>query len=326
MASVTTVTGEIEADQIGKALIHEHVFGALPGFELDARDNLDEDDAVKKSVAALRAVREFGVQTVVDATPLNWYRRPDLLKRISEESEVFIVASTGLYTEHMGWPFHIKLLKEDELAEIFTIELEKGMLHGSIRAGIIKLATGQEEVSKYERRAIVGAVMAQQTTGAGIITHTEGPSGGLHQLDVFEEAGADLGRVMIGHLDNSAETEYHAAIAKRGAFVGFDRIGHYRLMPHDKRLISVLAMIEAGYASQVLLSHDAVVYSKGAWFVTEERPHWQEYGLTFIFRELLPKLEEHGVASQVLDSILVDNPRRVLAPAAVVASTRRSGV
>ena len=305
-----TVTGEVRPDQLGRTLIHEHVFAALPGFDLDVRDSLDDDEAVKTSVEVLRAAKEFGVQTVVDAAPLNWYRRPDLLERISEESEVFIVACTGLYTERMGWPFHFKLLSEVDLAEIFAIELGQGMSHSAIRAGVIKIASGEGPLGKYDQRAIVAAVTAQRATGAGIITHTTGPTGGLDQLRAIEDAGGDPSRVMIGHMDN---VESARAVADRGAFVGMDRVGHYRQMSHDDRLGLILSMIELGYASQVLLSHDAVVYSKGRWFVAEDTPHWKHYGLTFLFREVLPRLREHGVSADVLDAMLIVNPRRVVA-------------
>lgn len=68
----------------------------------------------------------------------------------------------------------------------------------------------------------------QHRTGAAILTHTEGPTGAMAQLDVFADAGADLSRRLIGHCDNSTEAGYYRAIAERGANVGFDRIGHFR--------------------------------------------------------------------------------------------------
>lgn len=313
MPLVRTVTGPIEPAQLGRTLVHEHVFAALPGYEIDFLDPLDEADVIERAVKKLEAVKEFGVTAVVDATPMNWYRRPDLLQQISERSEVFIIASTGLYTERMGYPFHIKMKSVDELTELFTAEIEEGMLGTSIQAGVIKLATGQEAVGKYEARALHAAVRTQQTTGVGIITHTEGPTGGMEQVKAFTEAGADLRRVMIGHLDNSTDSEYHKEVARSGARLGFDRIGHYRLVPHEDRLKAILALIEAGFGDQLMLAHDCVAASKGSWFITEEAPHWEEYGYTFLFRELLPKLEESGVPSEVIETILSDNPRQLLA-------------
>jgi phosphotriesterase-related protein len=310
--TVRTVTGDVAAGDLGRTLVHEHVFAALPGLELDGRLELDEDAAVEKAAGWLTAAAGHGVRTVVDATPMNWYRRPDLMRRISERSGVAVVASTGLYTERMGWPFHLKLLKAPELADVFTAEIERGMAGTDVRAGMIKVATGQETVGKYERRAIEAAAEAQRRTGVGILTHNEGATGALQQIDAFGEAGADLSRVLIGHCDNSTAQDYHAAIADRGANVGFDRIGHFALTPDAPRHEAILALL-ATHPERTMLSHDAVAASVGDFFTTEETPRWEEYGFTYLFREVLPWLRDKGIDDDVLERVLVDNPRRLLA-------------
>lgn len=314
MSRVITVTGEVPAGELGGVLVHEHVFCALAGADLDSRLEMDEDAIVAKAVEWLRAVREFGVRTVVDATPITWYRRPDLLRRISEMAEVYVVASTGMYTERMGWPFHLKLLSTDQLADLFSHEIDRGILHTDVRAGMIKLATGQREVGKYERRALDAAVAVQKATGVGIITHTEGADGAYAQLDAFEENAAELDRILIGHADNSTETVYHHDIVRRGANIGFDRIGHSAITPDKDRFDAVHSLIKAGYAERIMLSHDAVATYLGDFFVTDELPRWNKYGFTYVFREVVPRLLALGVEQKVIDSILTDNPRRLLAP------------
>lgn len=312
MSTVRTVTGEIGAAELGRTLVHEHVFAGLPGLELDGRLRLDEEAVVRQAAGWLTAAAEHGVRTVVDATPMNWYRRPDLMRRISERSGVAVIASTGLYTERMGWPLHLKLLTAEQLADVFTREIEHAMVGSDVPAGVIKVATGQETVGKHERRAIEAAVQTQRRTGAAILTHTEGPTGAMAQLDVFADAGANLSRVLIGHCDNSTQADYHRAIAVRGANVGFDRIGHFAITPDAPRHEAILALL-AGHADRVLLSHDAVAASLGDFFTTEESPRWAEYGFTYLFREVLPWLRDRGVDDAVIDRVLVDNPRRLLA-------------
>jgi phosphotriesterase-related protein len=292
-------------------LVHEHVFAGLPGLELDGRLRLDEEAAVAKAAGWLRAAAEHGVSTVVDATPMNWYRRPDLMRRISERSGVAVVASTGMYTERMGWPLHLKLLSTAELADLFTLEVEKGMGGTDVRAGMVKVATG-EPIGKYERRAIEAAVLTQQRTGVGILTHNEGPTGASSQVDAFVQAGADLDRVLIGHCDNSTEAGYHRAVAERGAGVGFDRIGHFAITPDAPRHEAVLALLRT-HPERTFLSHDAVAASLGDFFTTHETPRWEEYGFTYLFREVLPWLRAQGVDEATLDTVLRDNPRRLLA-------------
>jgi phosphotriesterase-related protein len=315
MSRVITVTGDIPADDLGTVLVHEHVFCALAGADLDPRLSLDEDAAVAEAVAWLRAVAAFGVRTVVDATPITWYRRPDMLRRVSETAEVNIIASTGMHTERMGWPFHLKLFSAGQLAEVFTLEIEKGMLHTDVRAGIIKLATGQTAVSKYERRAIDAAAAVQKSTGVGIITHTEGADGAYSQLDAFKENGVDLDRVLIGHVDNSTDESYHLDIIKQGGQIGFDRIGHYLITPDGPRLNAIHALIAAGHSDRIMLSHDAVASYLGDFFITPELSRWREYGFTYLFREVIPELRDRGIDDAVFERMLVSNTRRLLAPA-----------
>jgi len=90
-------------------------------------------------------------------------------------------------------------------------------------------------------------------------------------------------------------------IAKRGAFVGFDRVTSPR-PSDDQRVTEVLALVEAGYTDKLLLSSD------------------KRRGFVATPSVFVPKLRAAGVNDDVLHTILVDNPRRFLA---VVPKTRR---
>lgn len=312
MTNVVTVCGEVAPEDLGRVLLHEHVFCALAGADLDARSVLDEDAAVEKATAWLSAVKEFGVGTVVDATPITWYRRPDILKRVSEATEVNIVASTGMYTERMGWPFHFKLMSVDELAEVFALEITEGSAGTDIRAGIVKLATG-ETIGKYEAKALEAACRIQDELGVGIITHTEGTRGGHAQLEAFQAVGADLDRILIGHVDNSTDTSYHRSLIEAGATIGFDRCGHYLITPDKERLDALRALAMDGLHDRIVLSHDAVASYIGKFFETPELPRWDEYGFTYIFQEIEPALEAAGVPPEATEAMTSANPRRILA-------------
>lgn len=317
MALVNTVTGPVADSDLGRVLIHEHVFCALPGYELDFLDPLDEDAAVAIATERVRAVRQHGVRTIVDATPMNWYRRPDLLRRISEEAEVHIITTTGLYTEAMGIPFHLKRLPAAELAERFIGEIESGTNGSDIKAGVVKFAGSTESVSDYERVLIEAVVQTQKRTGVGIITHSHGELGGLEQVKALQDAGADMSRLMVGHLDNnSSDPDYFTKVAATGAWLGFDRIGHFRLVPHEDRHRAILQAFQNGLGSQVLLSHDFVAAFKGGHFYSEEDPDWAaraQIGYRFVFEQLVPHLLENGVSQEAIDAVFTDHPRRLLA-------------
>ena len=70
-------------------------------------------------------------------------------------------------------------------------------------------------------------------------------------------------------------------------------------------------MIDAGHADRIMLSHDHSVpkarYGAG---VQEERSRHNPDGYNFITRKVLPRLKELGVSDEVINQIMVDNPRR----------------
>ena len=50
--------------------------------------------------------------------------------------------------------------------------------------------------------------------------------------------------------------ETHKAIAKRGAFLGFDTVGHRLAQGDAKKVALILKVLEAGYEEYILLSSD----------------------------------------------------------------------
>ena len=92
---------------------------------------------------------------------------------------------------------------------------------------------------------------------------------------------------------------------------------------NDQRVIdSVYAMIQAGHAAQIILSHDVCI-----------QPQLKENGgggYTYIHEIILPGLKAKGVSDEVIKTIMETNPSRVLtfvAPARPVkqrAATTRS--
>ncbi len=129
-------------------------------------------------------------------------------------------------------------------------------------------------------------------------------------MDLLEEGGADPSRVLVGHMDCASDPNARLAILERGAFVGFDRVGvtHgvFGFYQTDAvRLEAILDLLERGYASQIILSHDMCRKSR--------LRRNGDPGYAYILREFVPRLREAGVDESTLRTILVDNPRRLLA-------------
>ena len=109
--------------------------------------------------------------------------------------------------------------------------------------------------------------------------------------------------ILSGHLDTHDDPQLHVAVAKRGAFVGFDqiRVGAER----EALQINLMKFIEAGYANKVLLSTD---FSSDA-----QTKRGGGAGYAVLVTKFAPKLRAAGVDEKTLHGILVDNPRRLLA-------------
>ena len=87
--------------------------------------------------------------------------------------------------------------------------------------------------------------------------------------------------------------------------MGFDHIDGRHLERQAAQLKMVLKAIEAGYAGQVILSGD---FNSDA---NTKRSGGAGYAMPVTV--FAPKLREAGVDEKTVHSILVDNPRRLLA-------------
>ena len=150
----------------------------------------------------------------------------------------------------------------------------------------------------------------QQRNGLPIFTHN--PHTGckkcaLEQLDILEKAGVEPAqpgdRPPVGHPDDP-QAETHKAIAKRGAFLGFDTVGHRIAQGDSKKVALIMKVLEAGYEDHVLLSADfasdpEIKANGGA-------------GYSSVYTVFLPKLSYAGVKEATIKKIMNENPKRFL--------------
>src|SRR6195952_959480 len=104
---IQTVTGPIGLDQLGRTLMHEHLFIAFAGSEFDPSVTFDRAGFVSEAVRRLRQLRiEHGVRSFVDPCPIELGRDAALMREIAEKSEMNVVCTTGFYFEDMGLPVY----------------------------------------------------------------------------------------------------------------------------------------------------------------------------------------------------------------------------
>jgi phosphotriesterase-related protein len=332
MTTVQTVTGPVDAADLGRTLVHEHIRISYYGEELDPRYSWDRAETVARAVDKMGELLDAGFRTFVDPCPIELGRDPELYAEISSRSGMRIVCTTGFYTEHLssGLPFYWRARDPEEIAELYVRELVEGIAGtGGIRAGAIKAATGVE-VTPAESRCLTGAALAQREVGCAIITHTENSKHGDVQQDLFADGGADLGRVLIGHQDEQTDVAPIRKLAERGTFVGVDRIGLEILAPDERRADHVATLVREGFTDHVCLSQDhicALTAPRSSFWVPpeyrdaaatrREEIEWQVWKrpYTYILTDFVPRLRERGVTDADVETIFVDNPRRLLAGA-----------
>jgi phosphotriesterase-related protein len=166
---VQTVLGPIDAAKLGFTLPHEHICVSSAGFWQMWPEFFGGRAAfVVKVVDKLKAAKDAGVETIVDVTPPDIGRDIRLLEEVSRKSGVHIVACTG----HWLYPsLSMSSRTVEELADFFTLEIERGIEGTGIKPGVIKVAT-EQEVTPFLENALRAAARASKATGVPVTTHT----------------------------------------------------------------------------------------------------------------------------------------------------------
>lgn len=306
MATIQTATGPIDSDDLGFTLTHEHVVVGSPPVRQQFPDLFDREAILDVAVPNLVAAREAGVRTIVDLTPITLGRDAGLIREAAERSGMQIVVATGLYY----FPdLYFAFASVEHLTELFVRDIRDGIGDTGVHAGVIKCAT-QPELNPFNEKVLRASAQAHRQTGVPIGTHTFVTNRtGLDQTRVFKEEGVDLGRVIIGHSDDTDDISYLEEIINAGAYVGMDRIGIPRPRTSEERADMIAALVERGYADRVCVSHDSgVMEGYDEALKAERSPDWR---YTFIPREFSAMLRERGVSDDALEQMTVRNPRAI---------------
>ena len=294
----------------GATLFHEHLSIDVPpaGPRPDGAPPLlpAATSDVDLMIREVTTAGQEGVVCIVDGGHPDMGRKLDNLRRIASGTPVHIVAGGGYYMQRT-YPPDIATKTEDQIADELAHEATRDRL-GAF--GEIGEAAGGAALTADERKVFRAVGKAHLRTHLPIFTHNAYGTGpmvpreaGLRQLDVLESVGVKPRSVAIGHtccLDDP-RADIIKQIAKRGAYVGFDRVTG-GMVPDDKKVIMVRAFLDAGYRDQLLLCSDFTGRRTAA------RPG---YGNTLTV--FLPKLRAAGISEETLHAITVDNPRRFLA-------------
>jgi predicted metal-dependent phosphotriesterase family hydrolase len=304
---IPTVLGPIEPDQLGVTLPHEHLYDQL--WEIPGRNDyagqLEDDDVLCDEVLAFK---KLGGQSIVDCTVRGIGRSPEKLRQMSERTGIHLVMGCGWYRE----PYYpagdlIDRRSVGDLAREIIAEIQGGVAGTGIRPGIIgEVGTDKSWVSAQEERVHRAAARAQLATGLALTTHSIGKPVGLTELDIFEDEGVDLRRVIVGHCDHPfcLFSDYHLEMFKRGANIEFDTWGNKTPELDERAFQILLKHLDGGYANQLLLSQDVCKI--------QHLSYLGGNGLTYVLGTLLPKLRQAKVPEDLIRKMTIENPKRIL--------------
>jgi Predicted metal-dependent hydrolase with the TIM-barrel fold len=338
---VQTVLGPVAPEDLGQALMHEHVFIDLnpPALRDDAphegisdaeidlctcfrarvgqhysRPNMRLTDfAILK--AELLEMKRAGGQTLVDLTVGGLGPQPDRLRWMAQETGLHIVMGSGHYVSEYHLPEVAGKTPDDFAAQIIG-QLTRGAWGSDVQAGIIGEIGCQSPWQPIEQAVMTGALIAMQETGAALNVHP-----GRHQDQPQEVAefaagrGARMDRVILSHIDRTIfDHDTLFRLADTGVVIEYDLFGWEESyyfpnpaidMPNDgARLKWLRALIDRGHLDQILISHD--ICTK----VRLER--FGGHGYQHIFANVLPLMRRRGFSESEIRRIMIDTPRRLL--------------
>jgi phosphotriesterase-related protein len=318
MPTVPTTAGDTDVAGLGVVLMHEHVFLRTEPLQLGwpGFGGWDAEAEVAAARERLGRLRQAGVSTVLDMTVPGLFRDPALVARAAEGTGLKIMFATGYYTyDNLPFPFQYrgsgKILDDGDqmLRSLFERDLTTGIGDTGFRAAVLKIVTDEPGMTPDVERLALAVAGVHGRTGAPICTHAHAPTRrGLEQQRILAAHGVDLGRVMIGHSNETTDLGYLEQVIAGGSYLGWDRCGLGVTVPLDDQLDTLAKLCDRGYAGRVMLSHDKASFTD--WFTNAEQdfvlPDWQ---FSYIHSALLPGLRERGVSDDQIDQMLVRNPR-----------------
>lgn len=339
---VQTVLGLVEPSQLGRTLTHEHLTMAFDSFycppppcqEAASREPImmknlfwiqknpyshQENLQLNQEVEAVREellyFKAKGGGAVVENTTTGLSRDVRTLKWLAEQTGVHIIAGAGFYVDatHSA---ATRAMSVEQLTDVLISEILHGADGTSIKCGVIGEIGCSWPLTDSERKVLQATAHAQAQLGCPVIIHPgRNPGAPFQIIRVLQEAGADISKTVMSHLDRSIfDKKELLEFAQLGCYLEYDLFGtellNYQLspdidMPDDnKRIRRVRFLVNEGYEDRILMAHD--IHTK------HRLMKYGGHGYSHILTNVVPKMLLRGLTERVLDKILIENPKRWL--------------
>jgi predicted metal-dependent phosphotriesterase family hydrolase len=303
---IMTVNGPLDASLLGFTLVHEHVMVDFIGAMETGKDRYNADEVHQTALPFLSDLKKRGCSTFVDCTPAYVGRDVRILQRLSKETGLNIVTTTGYYgaRKEQFYPRHLYIESAERIAARWISEFKNGIDDTDIRPGIIKCGVDSGPLTRAQRKTIEAAAITHLATGLTIGVHSGDGKAAVEEMEILKSKGVSLSAYIWIHAQNEKDTSFHIAAAKQGAWISFDAVYPTDI---DRYVEWAKVMKKEGLLQQVLFSQDSGWYHVG-------EPNGGEYeGYTTVFEKFLPALTRNGFTQEEIDLLFYTNPAKALA-------------
>ncbi|NP_001038846.2 N-acetyltaurine hydrolase [Danio rerio] len=339
---VQTVLGQIEPDQLGRTMTHEHLTMSFecshvppaPGDEglslapiemkhlhwlqqnpYSHHENLllnQELEAVKEE---LLCYRKAGGGTIVENTTTGINRNLPALKQLAKETGVHVIAGAGYYVD-VTHSEETRKMTVEKLTDVIVSEVLHGADGTDIRCGVIGEIGTSWPITESEKKVLQATAHAQTRLGCPVIIHPgRDNKAPVEVIRILQEAGGDISKTVMSHLDRSIYDHGELLeFARMGSYLEYDLFGtevlNYQFnrnvdMPSDsQRVQSLKFLIQEGYEDRILIAHD--IHTK------HRLTKYGGHGFSHILKNIVPKMLSRGITQNQVDKILIENPKRWL--------------
>ena len=304
-----TVLGDKPISEMGLTYSHEHII--IEDSYVTAKHPEFLLNDVDKISAELSSFYNAGGRTVVDTMPANSGRNVLKSGEVSRSSGVNIIVPTGIHLEvyypENHWRYRYT---EDELTRLFISDVEVGIdefdysgpfvKRTSHKAGLIKLATGDERFTKHQELVFRAVVNAHLETGAPILTHTNFGRQALEQALLFKKLGAKLEHVVLSHVDRAKDVDYNRSVLDLGVRIEYDSVFRWK-KDEPNYSLQLLEQLLPDYANQIVIGMDMAKNS-----------YWTSYGgspgLNYLIDTIPDFLNSKGLEEHY-QKLFFENPK-----------------
>lgn len=301
-ATVETVSGPVPAQGLGVVDAHNHLWIDHVGAVTPDAPVLDDFSAIS---AEVREFAEAGGKTIIDCQPGGTGRDGRMLQRLSQVTQVNIVASTGFhlqrYYNETDRFFHTDA---GSAQQHFLGELNEGLVEAlavghQVRAGLIKIAC-EQSLDQSPRGLIGAAVAAAVESGTAVQVHTEKGADAARIVAFILGKGLSADQLILCHMDKRPDLKLHIELCAEGIALEYDTFYRPNYLPKEHVWPLMDAMITAGLQDSIILATDMAQSS--LWRHLGEGP-----GLVGLLTRIIPHMEERGYPPAVIRRLTGEN-------------------